>query len=148
FLPWEGGGCAPADRVALERIDREVGKSVARHPTGGLLADAGVLKLICGEVDKAIELLEESVTTGDRDPASRSDLAAAYFTRGVRPGKPQLADLLRALSYLDEASTNGVLPEEVRFNLALTLEHLAIDTDAKKIWDSYLHHHPASGWAR
>jgi CHAT domain-containing protein len=146
FLPWNGYACEPADRKALERMDRDVGRKLPHRPTPELLADAGLLNLIAGHTDEAITLLERAVAARPKNSMCLSDLGAAYLTRSAKAGENGSKDLLRALLYLNDAIAADNPPAEAYFNRAIALNYAALTQQAKVAFQDYLLRDPLSPW--
>lgn len=101
--------------------------------------------LLVGESDRAIALLNEALALAPDDAGILSDLSAAYLTRATMSTHPE--DLPLGLAAAERALRQASPPLEARFNRALVLEHLPLDTEALKAWDDYLAHDTRSPWA-
>lgn len=96
-------------------------------------------------LNKAVDLLKEAHGLEAKDGEIASDLAAAYVLRAGRNNDPR--DLLAAVAWSEEAIRLDPQIEEARFNLALALEKLHLDAQARAAWVDYLSNDRESPWA-
>lgn len=80
--------------------------------------------------DAAVDALEKFAKT---DAEAMSDLAAAYYTRAQRQDQP--IDLLRSLDAAQHAVAAAPRSLNARFNRALALEAVGLESDAIAAWD-------------
>jgi CHAT domain-containing protein len=124
-------------------------KSTAqRSASSAAISDDALANLFCGDINTAIDRLEEAFAAAPRDGAIASDLAAALAERARLQGNTE--DLLRALEMAELAVAKAPDLPEAHFNLALTLERLSLGNQASKTWSRYLDldHDSDSPWAR
>ena len=131
---------SPDLRIAAAGVE----KSLAGVATPAALHAVGIASVLVGDLDRAIPMLEQGVSTSD--VRTFSDLAAAYLARATRDGLAD--DLTRALAAADRAiAVDPALPEAL-FNRALALERLSRRDEARSAWRDYLRRDETSGWAR
>lgn len=123
---------------------RRIRHRAVSDPSSGNLAELGLAQMVVGEVDEAIETLEEARRTAPEDPTILSDLAALLLHRGIEGVQP--TDLLRALSAADQASALAPELPQAHFNRALALEELYLTAEAAREWKRYLELDPGSPW--
>lgn len=105
---------------------------------------AGLLLLLLGQREAAIEKLEEALTAaGGNDPVLLNDLSAAYL-EASQWSVPNAAQ--RALELADRSWTLRHSPEAA-WNRAYAYEHLGRDAEALAAWREYLKLDPQSEWA-
>jgi CHAT domain-containing protein len=136
------------DRDAVKRIDRKIRRQLSRHPTPNLFADSGLLKLIAGRPDEAIELFEESVASGPIDSTHLSDLGAAYLARASMNGQSRPDDLVHALTAIEKSLTVDPRLVTAKFNQALALQRLSLRMEARQAWFAALHSDLEPDWER
>jgi CHAT domain-containing protein len=154
--PWERGGttveapqCSPplgssikAIQVMLTEVSRsKTRKSAAGHHVRGL----ATLFLPPSE-RSAMTAVMELVESVRIEPSGCrwSDLAAAYLARSQLRDEPR--DLIRALSAINQAVAARDCASEARFNLAIILERLYLDGEARDAWRDYLRLDHDSEW--
>ncbi|HZF11257.1 MAG TPA: CHAT domain-containing protein [Thermoanaerobaculia bacterium] len=143
FAPWKSGIRCDVDRQALRRVEQELHKALERQPVPAVLADAGLLQLIGGKYDAAIDLLERANAEAPEDGRLASDRAAAYLARAQRAAEPY--DFFLALEAAERAV--ALAPsEEALFNLALAREQLFLSQGAQSAWKDYLRHEETVEW--
>ncbi|HMB52923.1 MAG TPA: CHAT domain-containing protein, partial [Thermoanaerobaculia bacterium] len=119
---------APASREEVEDLHR-----------------AGLLALVYGQQDQAVERLEAAAEAAPQDPMVLNDLAAAYYVRaGV---KEEALDLLRALGAVERAARLAPDHPAVRFNRALVHDRWHLLRTAEEAWGAYLATDAESEWA-
>ncbi|MDP9120824.1 MAG: hypothetical protein M3O15_05545, partial [Acidobacteriota bacterium] len=91
-----------------------------------------------------MRLLEQAVSRTDDNALMLCDLSAAYFARAAARKDP--ADLLLATAAAERATVAAPQRLEPRFNLALGLEKLHLDSAAGYAWRDYKRRDPHSGW--
>ncbi|HET8797991.1 MAG TPA: CHAT domain-containing protein [Thermoanaerobaculia bacterium] len=111
-----------------------------RHTTG-------VLLLLNGRMDAAIEVLERAARDGERTASAEllANLAAARYERGAREGRA--LDLAEAFSAAARAIEVAPTQAEARYTRALALEALNLREDAGDAWREYLAVDGTSEWA-
>jgi CHAT domain-containing protein len=149
---------AVPDAQCAERqlVRHDAGSPAAKSMTRGYSQGAswdphtsGVVELLeaedAGDLDAAVEKLEQAVARAQGDARMRSDLAAAYIVRGERLDDP--LDLVRGFSAADRAVHLDGSLSEARFNRALALEKLFLEREAEAAWRGYLVADARSAWA-
>jgi len=135
---------------AIARLWSRARKEVHSGDPAEALHTAGLIELLWPKnggtaLDESISVLQRAASGGDLPSRVQADLAAAYL---IRAGKTQnTRDLLEAITRADEAL--AVEPESAvaRFNLALALDWLGLEGQARDAWARYLAIDSASGWA-
>lgn len=139
-----GGSLAPADWT-LYAAAGKIRELAEQQSTAANLHALGVAHLIVGELDAAVQVLEDATTEAPGVARYEADLAAAYIARAKQLDRPD--DLPRALGAAERAlAVDGALPE-ARFNRALALEALFLVDQARTAWEAYLAVDHTSGWA-
>jgi tetratricopeptide (TPR) repeat protein len=129
-------------KKARERIER----ALKRKRSAQSFADAGVLNLLGGQLDKAVGLLGQATKRDSADATAWSDLSVAYLARFEKGGSlTDLLDALEAAGHAVEAAPN--LPE-AQFNFALALDHFSLRTRARAAWSRYRGLDGNSEWSR
>jgi CHAT domain-containing protein len=124
--------------AAALQDDRSASNPASQHA-------AGVLDLVLGRTQKAVDLLEQAaVTDTDRD-ASLSDLAAAYMVRASALDQP--IDLIAALDAAERATELNPMAVEALFNRALAWQRLSLPEQAVQAWREYLEKETDPQWA-
>jgi hypothetical protein len=156
-------------RLAHPRIERAVGAATAaaapfspgirqavvraarRQPSPENLAVLGVLDLVTGNPDQAIQELRKALGGRSDDPSMLNDLAAALLARSADTDEPDPAGkalaTLEALEAAQRSLRSQPSPAGL-FNAALALERLGLHTRAVAAWRRYLEEDSRSGWAR
>ncbi|HEV2853966.1 MAG TPA: CHAT domain-containing protein [Thermoanaerobaculia bacterium] len=139
-------GIEGSDVQRLRNVIRSMSKSAdfGRHTPDAFWVD-GVVNLISGKLEIAIEQLKEAARIGHNDPRVLNDLAATYLTLALA-GKDNHAYLL-ALSTADRAVSSDSRLNEAQYNLALTLQSIFLLDRARDEWEKYLELDPVSPWA-
>lgn len=139
------GGPRPIVSPQVRIAAAEIEKSTADSATASALRDRGIAQLIIGDVERAIDALENAASQRPDDARIQSDLSAAYLARANNTSDAD--DLTKALASANRAiNLNHSLPEAV-FNRALALERRAMINDARDAWQAYLALDDKSGWA-
>ena len=131
----------PDVRIAAAEIE----KLEEQHDTPQNEGALGVAYLVSGEVDKAVQSLEDAVAQEPGNGDLQSDLAAAYLVQATREDRAE--DYPKALTAAERAIKANPSLIEAWFNRALALEALSLTSEAKKAWQDYLKHDPSSKWA-
>lgn len=129
-------------RKARERIER----ALKRDGSAQSFADAGVLNLLGGQLDKAVALLEQATQRDSGDATAWSDLSVAYLARFEKGGS--LTDLLDALEAAGQAVEAAPNLPEAQFNFALALDRFSLKTRARAAWSQYRGLDGNSEWSR
>lgn len=143
----------PEDGVPPEAITRllSVSRSVPATTDPDTLHAIALLDLLWAadegiSLNRSISFLQSAVRLSDRPGPVLVDLAAAHLVRAEKAQSPR--DLLEAI----EAATRALELEPgdpaAHFNLALALDHLALDGEAAGAWEQLRSREPGSGWAR
>lgn len=153
----------PVERGSIDTSEAELLESVApfartntHDDNASTLQGAGVAMLTAGEPAQACALLERALYTasGERsvvpaiarsnDARLLTDLAAAYYQRGVANNDPE-----STLSAIDAATRATQLDpkfEVAAFNRALAIERVHAPDRAIAAWKDYLRLDDAEGW--
>jgi tetratricopeptide (TPR) repeat protein len=148
-FPWtaldvaRGPGTLPAEaREHAARLERLAGES--REPDH--LHALGVARLVQGQVNEAVEALQQAVDRSDAPALDhRLDLAAALLERSRRDDEP--FDATRALDQLALMTLSAPATPASQFNTALALTLLRQDARAAEAWRAYLQLDSTSPWA-
>ncbi|HYM60020.1 MAG TPA: CHAT domain-containing protein [Thermoanaerobaculia bacterium] len=105
---------------------------------------AGVAYLLIDRSQDSVDALQRAAAGKPNDPHVWNDLAAARYAIAKRDGR--LSELPIALTATDHALRLDPKFAEALFNRALILEHLELQDQARKAWDSYLRVDGASDW--
>lgn len=126
-LRWgeQGSSLRPEVLRGLAQVRLQIDQDLEKGPDFEVLHEAGVYRLLLGEWDEAVGMLEESLSLHG-GPDVRADLAAAYLARGKASG--QLLDLVRAASLADREGQD--LSPQLRVNHALALASLGLRREA------------------
>jgi CHAT domain-containing protein len=135
------GGAADYNLLALAS---QVQSRAAAEETAENVHALGIAHLAMGRYDDAVTAFERALTLG-ASPARRSDLAAAYLTRGTNRDRPE--DLPKALALAEQAIRADGDLQEAYFNRALALESLHLPGAAIDAWEAYVRKDPGSAWA-
>jgi Flp pilus assembly protein TadD len=101
--------------------------------------------VLVGNVDLAIDALQNVVQARPADPLVRNDLGAAFMTRAQGGGRED--DWDRALAEIEEALRRDPNLSEALFNRALTLTRRGRVDPAREAWERYLEHDARSPWS-
>jgi CHAT domain-containing protein len=112
---------------------------------------AGLLGLLWSSsggaaLDEPVSSLQRAAKLDGGSARLLGDLSAAYLVRAGRTQNPR--DLLEAITSADEALTVDPGSPAARFNLALALDWLGLNDQAREAWVQYLTVDSKSGWAR
>lgn len=139
----------PSD-PSLGRIVARMGRQRGGRPSSAAFHEQGIGELILGEgpesAGRAVAALEQAVAAAPHDARLLSDLSAAYLVRAQRDDEP--LDLMRGLSTAERALHEKGDLAEARFNRALALQLLFLETEAVAAWQQYLETDSSSAWAR
>lgn len=118
---------------------------VAANPSPANLHAQGILRLFWGKPEEAVGSLEQARARDPKNAKKLNDLAVARLALARARDEPY--GLLDVLVTADKAvEADNYLPE-ARFNRALALESLYLDSDAREAWQAYLELDPKSAWA-
>jgi tetratricopeptide (TPR) repeat protein len=121
----------------VQQLARQIGSAESE-------ARASAVLLAIGQVDEAIERMEDAART-QPDAARLADLSAAYFERHARDRSA--ADLDRARRYALQATSRDPRLARGWFNLALIEHARGATREAQTALDRYLALDPDSQWA-
>lgn len=96
-------------------------------------------------LSRSISYLETAARLSDDPAPIFMDLAAAHLVRAERTQNPR--DLLEAVEFADRALELEPESPAALFNLALALDHLGLDSEAREAWQKFRKSEQASGWA-
>jgi CHAT domain-containing protein len=133
---------SPDVRIAAAQLD----KLAATQATPAVLAARGVAALAIGDLDAAIQFLEDATRQAPESAAYWSDLSAAYLARAR--WRDIADDWPRAMAAAERAVERDATLPEARFNQALALEGLHLNAAAADAWRAYRRLDPASEWSR
>ena len=143
--PRRNDGVSPVPWQVLAAAARAQDE-VASSPTASALQRLGAAALAAGQLDAAVQALEDAAVADADGAAILADLAAAYLARGGTPG--HAFDLARAFEAAERARRLNPHAPAALFNRALALEHLHLDTQAAQAWDAVIALEPVgSPWA-
>jgi cellulose synthase operon protein C len=128
-------------RGAATRIQEEAVAST----TAAAHHAVGISRLISGDLDTAITDLQHAASADPANAIYRSDLAAAFLTRGIRTQSSQ--DLQQALARADEALAKEPRHAEALFNRALALELSGQRAASRAAWEAFLQVDATSDWS-
>jgi CHAT domain-containing protein len=140
---------APDAQIAAARL----AKRVERDRTATTLAALGTAYLATGQIQPAVDALEEAVALDARTASTWSDLSAAYLAAGAGAGsgaagdRGASADAPRALEAAERALAVSAALPEARFNRALALEQIGLAQRTADAWRGYLDVDPNPAWA-
>jgi CHAT domain-containing protein len=118
------GAVAELDRLARDRRSPENVRMLA------------TARLMVGDTDDAVRLLDRLATEWPADALTQSDLSAAYVARAREPDHAE--DWLRALAAAERAAKAAPGRPEPLFNRALCLTSLNLRAEAERAWKAYL----------
>lgn len=152
-----GAGEETADQWRIMRVASDAQKAAERNPTPAALQTSGAAKLLLGEAQDAVRMLEDAVrrATGQpdinkaieqsRDAQLLSDLSAAYYVLGQREDRAQ--DLARAANAAARARRLDPHSAEAAWNRAVALDAMNVSAAARQAWMDYLALDSTSPWA-
>lgn len=141
-----GEGSRPdPEALKLAGAAGEVLTAVRGRDTASAHHAAGVASLVVRDSDRAIEELKNATARDPKDAAAWNDLAAALYTSAVQ--QRRAADLPQALAAAERAAQVGASLPEARFNRALILERMGLQSEAAAAWREYLAIEPGSRWS-
>ncbi|HET9210416.1 MAG TPA: CHAT domain-containing protein [Thermoanaerobaculia bacterium] len=106
---------------------------------------SGLLDLVLGRIERAVEALTRAAAEDPRNAAILSDLSAAYLVRAETLDQP--VDLVAALEAAEAAVERSPASLEALFNRALIRQRLSLSTQAMQAWREYLEREKDPGWA-
>jgi tetratricopeptide (TPR) repeat protein len=133
---------SPDVRIAAAKIE----KMARADDTPQHRAALGLAHLALGDLDKAVEALEDATQQQSGNAQFQSDLAAAYLARAR--WRDRAEDWARALAAADRAIKADPRRTEAYFNRALALEGLHLTDQALEVWAAYQSLEPATPWSR
>jgi CHAT domain-containing protein len=141
--PTRGRGdreASPDVRIAAANLE----KAAKLNDSPGNRAALGVAYLALGNLDAAIDAIEDATQRDPENPRVLSDLAAAYLARAKWWARPE--DWVRALEAAERAVRRDPRSAEAYFNRALALEGLHLVDQAVAAWTDYVRIDPAGSW--
>lgn len=133
---------SPDVRIAAAKIE----KLARADDTPQHRAELGLAYLALGDLDKAVEAMEDAAQQDAGNAQFQSDLAAAYLARAR--SRDRAEDWARALAAADRAIKADPRRAEAYFNRALALEGLHLTDQALDAWTAYQALEPATPWSR
>lgn len=122
---------SPRVRIAEAKLE----EAARAYDTSETQAALAVGYIAVGELDRAVDALEEAVKQKPTDAPFQSDLAAAYLARAK--WRDRADDWPRALAAAERAIKADPKLAEAHFNRALALEGLHLDDEAADAWTAY-----------
>lgn len=140
YAPVERDGLrfSAEERRGVSKAENAIRKERSRHASG-------VLDLLLGRTEEAVETLEGAAAENPRNAAVLSDLAAAYLVRAKELNQP--VDLIAALDSAEKAVEQSPASLEARFNRSLALQGLALSSQAVQSWREYRNREGDPGWS-
>lgn len=132
---------SPDVRIAAAKIEK-LARERDTPQTGAAL---GLAYLALGDVDRAVEVLEDAAAQQPLDARVQNDLSAAYLARARSLNHAE--DYPSALAAAERAIKADPTIVEAWFNRALALEALHLSAEASTAWEDYLRRDGASEWA-
>lgn len=126
-----GEQASPRVRIAEAKLE----EAARANDTPDNQAALAVGLLAVGDLDKAIDALEEAVQQKPTDARFQSDLSAAYLARAK--WRDRAEDWPRALAAAEHAVKADPKLAEAYFNRALALEGLYLNEQAAEAWSAY-----------
>lgn len=129
----------------LRALDRRLGMALERSPHRlSHLTDAAILRLLSGDIDDAVRLLEKGLSVAPSDPELLTDLAAVRL-RAAHLGKGVHHRAL-ALDAAERAVRAAPHLAEARFNQAAALQQAGLPVQARLAWARYLQLDAVDEW--
>jgi tetratricopeptide (TPR) repeat protein len=97
-------------------------------------------------LERSVSYLRTVVGQLDRPAAALVDLSAALLVRAERNASTR--DLVEAIEMADRARELDTNDPGARYNLALAVDRLGLESQAERAWTAYLKVDSSSGWAR
>lgn len=119
----------------LKEAREQIESALKREGSPQSFADAGVLNLLGGQLDRAVAFLERAAKRDSTSAAIWSDLAAAYLARFEKGSS--FTDLLDALDAAEQAVEADPTLSEAQFNLASALDRFSLRSRARAAWSRY-----------
>lgn len=144
------GKQAPVAMPAVARLWTRARKELHSPRPAEALHTAGLLDLLWARrgstaLDESIASLQRAASLGQLPSRPLGDISAAYL---IRAGETQnTRDLLEAISSAERALAADPKSPVARFNLALALDWLGLEGQARQAWAQYLAIDSTSGWA-
>jgi Flp pilus assembly protein TadD len=132
---------SPDTRIILAQIEKDTANATMPRQ----LRLRGIVSLLSGNSEMAVQSFEEAVRLRPDDARILNDLGAAYLVRGSRTGNKD--DFSNALAAANRALNADRSLAEAWFNRADALEHLGLANEAREAWQAYLTIDDRSGWA-
>lgn len=148
-IPWEEAPPAavrPRAGPHLAKALAQAGHALKKRRNAGTLRNHAILLLAAGRTDHAVAELAEATVLSPADAVSWSDLAAARLLQSSIRSDPH--ELVLALAAADRAVRHDPGLLAARFNRALALAHLSLDTAANREWQHVLRHERDPLWRR
>jgi CHAT domain-containing protein len=136
-----GRRISPEVKIAAAKIEQ------ASRGKDSAAADAalGASYLAVGELDQAIERLEDAVQQRPDEARYQNDLAVAYIARASTADR--VDDWPKALAAAERATKRDPSLVEPCFNRALALEGLTLAREAAEAWSTCAQREAGSPWA-
>lgn len=129
----------------LTRAALDLASDTAAADDAEALHIRGVIRLLLGQLDAAVDTLRHASEADPTDAAILNDRAVAHLERGARSGSGR--DLVEAYELADEALRIAPGSPQAAFNRALAVDRLGLRTDAAVAWKDVLERDASSPWA-
>ncbi len=132
-------------QVTAKEVEAAIRREDRREPSPESRAALGILALVQGTPDEAVELLRGAQARKPEDPRILNDLAAALLALNRSTGDPW--DAVEALEMAERS--NRLEPSlPALFNQGIALQRLGLHTRAAVAWQGYLQEDSRSAWAQ
>jgi tetratricopeptide (TPR) repeat protein len=142
--PSRGGSVPDPDDLELTGAAGEVLKKTVDDPHPKARHATGVAYLLIGRTNDSVAALEQAAQASS-DWRTWNDLAAARYA-AARNEEKRPSQLPQALADADRALRLSPAAEEARFNRALILESMGLQSAARDAWQRFLALDPPKEW--
>jgi CHAT domain-containing protein len=136
---WEASSDVLLAAARIQKLERTEGSAERRNALGAAY-------LMVGEIQRSVEMLEQAAREHPKESRLLNDLSVAYLARATT--RERADDWPKALAFAERAIRVDPTIVEARFNRALALEALHLDTDAAQAWKEYRRFDSASEWSK
>jgi CHAT domain-containing protein len=136
---WEASSDVLLAAARIQKLERTEGSAERRNALGAAY-------LMVGEIQRSVEMLEQAAREHPKESRLLNDLSVAYLARATT--RERADDWPKALAFSERAIRVDPTIVEARFNRALALEALHLDTDAAQAWKEYRRFDSASEWSK
>lgn len=132
---------------ALLKAEALIGENLRKNPNDpGWLQAKAQADLLDGNYEPAIMSLQRALEAQPGAPGLQTDLASAYFLRGLSDTRP--ADYTVAIDLLGEVLQKQPDNKVALFNRAIVLERMLLFAQAVEDWEHYLRLDPSGAWSQ